>query len=80
MAGFGLVAFQISGGSNELKNDFIDSSLLMILATISGFFFLVYPDDHFFGLNFGEAAIFLFFWSFIFFFIVLLDRRFKLIK
>ncbi len=81
MAGFGLVAFQISSGaSNELKNDFIDSSLLMILSTISGFFFLVYPEDHVFSLNFGEAAIFLFFWAFIFFFIVLIDRRFKFLK
>ncbi len=81
IAGFGLVAFQISSGaSNELKNDFLDSSLLMILSTISGFFFLVYPDDHFFSINFGEAAIFLFFWAFIFFFIVLIDRRFKVCK
>ncbi|MDD5430651.1 MAG: hypothetical protein PHP03_00245 [Candidatus Pacebacteria bacterium] len=80
MAGFGLVAFQIGHSTDELKKDFIESSIIMILSTISGFFFLVYPNKSFFGLNFGEVSIFLFFWSFILFLIILIDRRFDILK
>lgn len=80
MAGFGLVAFQIAQASNELRNDFIESSILMILATISGFFYLVYPNRTFANFNFGEVSIFLFFWAFILFFIVLVDKRLKILR
>lgn len=80
MAGFGLVAFQIGHASNELKNDFIESSIIMILSTIVGFFYLVYPNYSLFGLNFGEVCIFLFFWSFIILVITLIDKRFNFLK
>jgi len=80
MAGFGLVAFQIGRSSNELKTDFIDTSIIMIVSTILGFFYVVYPTTHIFGVNFGEASIFVFFWSFIMFLIVLIDRRFNILK
>ncbi len=79
MAGFGLVAFQIAHTTNELRNDFIDSSILMILATITGFFYLVYPKISFLNFNFGEVSIFFFFWAFILFFIVLVDKRLKIL-
>jgi hypothetical protein len=74
------VAFQIANASNVLRNDFLESSILMILATISGFFFLVYPQKTLFGTNFGEISIFIFFWAFILFLIVLVDKRFKIIR
>jgi hypothetical protein len=80
MAGFGLVAFQIGRSSNELKTDFIDTSIIMIVSTILGFFYIVYPETHLLGVNFGEASIFVFFWSFIMFLIVLIDRRFNILK
>ena len=80
MAGFGLVAFQVAHASDELKKDFIESSIIMILSTLSGFFFLVHPDKSFANFNFGEASIFLFFWAFILFLIVLIDRRFDILK
>jgi hypothetical protein len=80
MSGFGLVAFQIGRSSNELKTDFIDTSIIMIISTILGFFYVVYPTAHIFGVNFGEASIFVFFWSFIMFLIVLVDRRFNILK
>jgi len=80
MAGFGLVAFQIARASNELRNDFIESSILMILSTISGFFYLVYPNINLLNFNFGEVSIFIFFWAFILFLVVLLDRRFNVLK
>jgi len=80
MAGFGLVALQIGHASNELKNDFLESSVIMIASTISGFFYLVYPESAFFGINFGELSIVMFFWAFIILVITLIDRRFGLIK
>lgn len=80
MAGFGLVAFQIGHSTDELKKDFIESSIIMILSTISGFFFLVYPDKSLFNVNFGEISIFMFFWAFILFLIILVDRRFDILK
>ena len=80
MAGFGLVAFQIARASNELKNDFIDTSILMVIATLSGFLYLLYPEAVFFRTNFGEAAIFLFFWAFVMFLIILIDKRFNVLR
>lgn len=80
MAGFGLVAFQVGHSTDELKKDFIESSIIMILSTISGFFFLVYPDKSLFNINFGEISIFMFFWAFILFLIILIDRRFDILK
>ena len=80
MAGFGLVAFQIGKSSNELRNDFLDTSLLLLLSTISGFFYLVYPEKTILFSNFGETSIFIFFWAFILFFIILIDRRFNILQ
>lgn len=80
MAGFGLVAFQVAHASDELKKDFIESSIIMILSTILGFFYLVYPAKSLLNWNFGEISIFMFFWGFILFLIVLIDRRFDIIK
>lgn len=56
MAGFGLVAFQIGKKSNELRSDFLESSILLLLSTIFGFFYLVYPDKTVLFFNFGEAS------------------------
>lgn len=75
MAGFGLVAFQIAHASSELKMDFIESSILMILSTISGFFYLIYPGANLAGANFGELSVFIFFWGFFLFLAVLVDKR-----
>ncbi len=80
MAGFGLVALQIGHASNELKNDFLESSVIMIASTVSGFFYLIYPQSELFGINFGELSIVMFFWAFIILVITLIDRRFGLIK
>lgn len=79
MAGFGLVAFQISHASDELKKDFIETSIIMIISSICAFFYLIYPQISF-GLNFGEAGIFLFFWALILLLIILIDRRFDILK
>lgn len=81
MSGFGLVAFQVAHASNELKKDFIETSIIMILATLSGFFYLVYPERNLLEwINFGEISIFLFFWGFILLLIILIDRRFDFLK
>jgi cation transport ATPase len=80
MAGFGLVAFQISHASDELKKDFIETSIIMIISSICAFFYLVYPNISFLGLNFGESCIFLFFWALILLLIILVDRRFDILK
>lgn len=80
MAGFGLVAFQISHASDELKKDFIETSIIMIISSICAFFYLIYPDVNLFNLNFGESSIFLFFWALILLLIILIDRRFDILK
>jgi len=81
MAGFGLVAFQIAKVSNTLRNDFIESSVLMILSTMCGFIYLVFPSDRESALiNFGELAIFVFLWGFNLFLVTLLDKRFNILK
>ena len=80
MAGFGLVAFQIARGSNELRNDFIETSILMIMSTIMSLFYLIYPDKIFLNVNFGELSIFSFFWAFILLLIILIDHRLGILK
>ena len=80
MAGFGLVAFQVAHASNELKKDFIETSIIMIISSICAFFYLIYPNINFLNFNFGEASIFLFFWALILLLIILIDRRFDILK
>lgn len=80
MAGFGIVAFQIGKSSNELRNDFLETTILLLLSTIFGFFYLVYPAKTILGINFGEASIFIFFWAFILFIIILIDRRLDILS
>lgn len=81
MAGFGLIAFQIAKVSNTLRNDFIESSVLMILSTMCGFIYLVFPADKESALlNFGELSIFVFMWGFNLFLVTLLDKRFDILK
>ncbi len=80
MAGFGIVAFQIAKASNELKNDFLETSILLLVSTILGYFYLVYPTRTIVGLNFGEVSIFIFFWAFILFLIILIDKRLNILK
>ncbi len=77
MAGFGLIAFQIAHVSNSVREDFIESSVLMLLAAVFGFFYLVYPEISFLNINFGEVSIFIFFWSLILFLSVLVSKRFR---
>ena len=80
MGGFGLVAFQVAHASDELKKDFIETSIIMIISSICAFFYLIYPGINLLNLNFGEASIFLFFWALILLLIILIDRRFDILK
>lgn len=80
MAGFGMVAFQIARASNTLRHDFLETSILMLLATIFGIFFLVYPNQTLFGFNFGELNLFFFFWSLALALMILVDKRLDLLK
>ena len=80
MAGFGLVAFQVAHASDELQKDFIETSIIMIISSLCAFFYLVYPKISLFNFNFGEASIFLFFWALILLLIILIDRRFDILK
>lgn len=80
MGGFGLVAFQIAHASNELRNDFIETTILMIVSTVSGFFYLIYPNVDVLNFNFGEVSIFIFFWALILFLMILIDKRYKVLK
>ena len=84
MAGFGLVAFQVAHASDELKKDFIETSIILVMSTLSNFLYLIYPKENVnilnFSLNFGEIGIFLFLWGFILLLIILIDRRFDILK
>jgi len=76
MAGFGLVAFQVAHASDELKKDFIESSILMILASLVSIAFWVYPDK----LYLAITGSFLFLWGMILLLVILLSKRFNIIK
>ena len=76
MAGFGLVAFQVAHASDELKKDFIESSILMVLASLVSIAFWVYPDK----LYLAIAGSFLFLWGMILLLVILLSKRFNIIK
>ena len=76
MAGFGLVAFQIGKSSDELKKDFIESSILMILSALTAIVFWVYPSRTIWAIS----SSILFLWGIILLLVVLLSERFDIIK
>jgi len=75
LAGFGLVAFQIGKAADELKKDFIESSILMILSALSGIFFWVNQN-----IIFGVLSGLFFLWGLILLLLILINERFNLIK
>lgn len=76
MAGFGLVAFQIGKYSDELKKDFIESSILMLLSALFGIVFWANPQ------YFATAILsgFFFLWGIVLLLVILLSERFDIIK
>jgi cation transport ATPase len=76
LAGFGLVAFQIAKASNELKKDFLESSILMILSALFGIGYWIYLKQSI--LAWLSSLFFL--WSLILLLIILIDRRFDILK
>ena len=75
LAGFGLVAFQIGKTADELRKDFIESSILMILSALSGIFFWVNQN-----IVFGVLSGLFFLWGLILLLVILINERFNLIK
>ena len=76
MAGFGLVAFQIGKASDELKKDFIESSILMILSSLTGIAYWIYPKL----IIYAKASSLFFLWGLVLLLTVLLNERFNWIK
>jgi cation transport ATPase len=75
LAGFGLVAFQIGKAADELRKDFIESSILMILGALAGIFFWVNQT-----IIFGILGSLFFLWGLILLLLILINERFNLIK
>lgn len=76
MAGFGLVAFQVGKASDELKKDFIESSILMILSVLFGIFFWVDGNQ----ISLAIISSFMFLWGLILLLLILIDKRFDIIE
>lgn len=76
MAGFGLVAFQVAKASNELKKDFIESSILFVLSSLLGIFYLVNGM----AIMLAIASSFFFLWGIVLLLLILIDKRFDLIQ
>jgi hypothetical protein len=76
MAGFGLVAFQVAKASNELKKDFIESSILLLLSSLFGMFYWVDGNNILLALT----SSFFFLWGIVLLFLILIDKRFDLIQ
>jgi hypothetical protein len=74
IAGFGLVAFQIGRTANELKKDFIESSILMVLASLLGIAYWVYPST---ALAMISSILFL--WGLVLLVLILINERFRFI-
>lgn len=76
MAGFGLVAFQVAKASNELKKDFIESSILFVLSSLLGIFYWVNGQN----IILAISSSFFFLWGIVLLLIILIDKRFDLIQ
>jgi hypothetical protein len=76
MAGFGLIAFQIGKSSDELKKDFIESSIIMLLSSLFGIAFWAYQQT----LWLAVLASFFFLWGIVLLLVILLSERFDIIK
>jgi len=75
LAGFGLVAFQIGKTADELRKDFIESSILMILSALFGIFFWVKSNE-----IFGTLSSIFFLWGLMLLLLILINERFNLIR
>jgi cation transport ATPase len=75
LAGFGLVAFQIGKTADELRKDFIESSILMILSALFGIFFWVKSNE-----IFGTLSSIFFLWGIMLLLLILINERFNLIR
>jgi ABC-type uncharacterized transport system permease subunit len=75
LAGFGLVAFQIGKAADELRKDFIESSIFMILSSLFGILFWVNQNP-----IYGISSSVFFLWGIMLLLIILINERFDLIK
>lgn len=76
MAGFGLVAFQVAKASDELKKDFIESSIFMVLSVLFGIFYWVDGSN----VSLAVLSSFFFLWGMVLLLIILIDKRFDILK
>jgi ABC-type uncharacterized transport system permease subunit len=76
MAGFGLVAFQVAKASDELKKDFIESSIFMIISALFGIFYWIDGEIKILAI----VSSFFFLWGLVLLLLILIDKRFDLIK
>ena len=76
LAGFGLVAFQIGRYSDELKKDFIESSILMILSSLFSIAYWIDGEM----LLMAIIASLLFLWSLILLLVILINERFSIMS
>lgn len=76
MAGFGLVAFQVAKASNELKKDFIESSIFLIISSLFGIFYWVDGNSTILAL----LSSFFFLWGIVLLLLILIDKRFDLMR
>lgn len=76
MAGFGLVAFQVAKASNELKKDFIESSIFLLLSSLFGIFYWVDGEIKLLAV----ISSFFFLWGIVLLLLILIDKRFDLMR
>jgi len=76
MAGFGLVAFQVAKASNALRKDFIESSIFLLISSLFGLFY--WADGQMIWL--AIASSFFFLWGIVLLLLILIDKRFDMIK
>lgn len=76
MAGFGLVAFQVAKASNELRKDFIESSIFLLLSSLFGIFYWADGESIWLAIT----SSFFFLWGIILLLLILIDKRFDMIS
>jgi len=76
LAGFGLVSFQIARASNELKKDFIELSIFMIISSLFEIYYWV--NDSYTAI--ALIGSFFFLWGLILLLVILFAKRFDIIN
>ncbi|MGD9276081.1 MAG: hypothetical protein PVJ67_02825 [Candidatus Pacearchaeota archaeon] len=76
MAGFGIVAFQLGKENDELKDNLLNFSIMMVCGGLAGIAYIAYPGSEWMNFNWGRLSALFFIWGTFHLLAILIEERF----